>query len=344
MKVISGSGRRLCGSLAQCHGMCFRLLLLFVLLISPAGAWAQAAVQPVWQGILRNPAGAPIPDARVRLASTAAKAEAVTGADGRFQLSALPAGQYRLSVESNGRKFDYAQLIDLDAAAPAVVLTLSNRGELTVAALKSQTATGGEELSSQAVSELPLNKRDFSTLLLLAAGTMTDANGATNFTAQFAINGQRGVEATFAMDGADISDPEMGGATFSNFNVDAVEGIDSSLRLDARRDRPRRRRASPTSAPAPAPAAFTDRSSSSSATPPSTRATTSTTPRPCIPAAFRPSAATSSASPTAARSSFPTSIDGRKRTFYFFAVPGLPAGAGNHAGDARAHAGRARRH
>jgi hypothetical protein len=73
------------------------------------------------------------------------------------------------------------------------------------------------------VSQLPLNKRDFSQLLLLAAGTMTDANGATNFTQQFAINGQRGVEATFAMDGADISDPEMGGSTFSNFNVDAVE-------------------------------------------------------------------------------------------------------------------------
>ena len=227
MKVISGSGCRLCGSLAICHGMCFWLLLLLVLLISPSGAWAQATVQPSWQGVLRNPAGAPIPAARVRLASAAAKAEAVTGADGRFRFSALPAGQYRLSVESNGRSFDYAQPIDLDASAPAVVLTLSNRGELTVAALKSQTATGGMELSSQAVSELPLNKRDFSTLLLLAAGTMTDTNGATNFTAQFAINGQRGVEATFAMDGADISDPEMGGATFSNFNVDAVEGIDS---------------------------------------------------------------------------------------------------------------------
>ena len=57
---------------------------------------------------------------------------------------------------------------------------------------------------------------------------MTDANGATNFTQQFAINGQRGVEATFTMDGADISDPEMGGATFTNFNVDAVEEIQSS--------------------------------------------------------------------------------------------------------------------
>jgi len=30
------------------------------------------------------------------------------------------------------------------------------------------------------------------------------------------------------MDGADISDPEMGGSTFSNFNVDAVEEIQSS--------------------------------------------------------------------------------------------------------------------
>jgi hypothetical protein len=142
----------------------------------------------------------------------------------------LPAGQYRLSVKASGGKIEFAQPIELAPGIPAtpVVLTLSGRGDLTMALLKGQTATGGEELSSQAVSELPLNKRDFSTLLLLAAGTMTDTNGSTNFTAQFAINGQRGVEATFAMDGADISDPEMGGATFSNFNVDAVEGIDSS--------------------------------------------------------------------------------------------------------------------
>jgi hypothetical protein len=87
---------------------------------------------------------------------------------------------------------------------------------------------GGEDLSAKAVSEIPLNKRDFGQLLLLAAGTMTDANGATNFTQQFAIDGQRGVEAVFAMDGADISDPEMGGATFSNFNVDAVQEIQST--------------------------------------------------------------------------------------------------------------------
>ena len=160
--------------------------------------------------------------------NAAAKAEARTAADGQFHLAPLPPGQYRLTVEANSRKVDYSQFIDLAPAAPPVELTLSDRGELLVSVLKTQNATGGEELSNQAVSELPLNGRDFGTLLLLAAGTMTDANGATNFTAQFAINGQRGVEATFAMDGADISDPEMGGSTFPNFNVDAVEKIDSS--------------------------------------------------------------------------------------------------------------------
>ncbi len=89
-------------------------------------------------------------------------------------------------------------------------------------------ASGGERLSSREVSGLPLNKRDFSQLLLLAAGTMTDTNGAANFTQQFAVNGLRGTNAVFAMDGIYATDPELGGATFANFNVDAIQEIQSS--------------------------------------------------------------------------------------------------------------------
>jgi hypothetical protein len=123
-----------------------------------------------------------------------------------------------------------AATLAITLPAPNVSATTLSVAIVPIAVVKAgQPATsGGEELSSHAVSSLPLNKRDFSQLLLLAAGTMTDANGATNFTQQFAINGQRGVEATFAMDGSDTSDPEMGGATFTNFNVDAVEEIQSS--------------------------------------------------------------------------------------------------------------------
>jgi hypothetical protein len=89
-------------------------------------------------------------------------------------------------------------------------------------------SSGGERLSKQEVSTLPLNRRDFSALLLLAAGTMTDTNGAANFTQQFAVNGQRGVTTVFSMDGLDTTDPELGGSTFSNFNVDAIQEVRSS--------------------------------------------------------------------------------------------------------------------
>jgi len=213
----------------ECGGFLKRLpyaalISLFILCVSAIMSWGQS--NPLWHGVVRDPAGAPVPGAIVRLASARNQTEAVTDSDGRFQL-ALPVGKYRLTLQTGNRKIEYARPISVTGTSTAVVLTLSGGDELTVAVLAAGQATRGEELSSQAVSELPLNKRDFSALLLLAAGTMTDTNGATNFTAQFAINGQRGVEATFAMDGADISDPEMGGSTFSNLNVDAVQEIKS---------------------------------------------------------------------------------------------------------------------
>jgi Carboxypeptidase regulatory-like domain len=177
--------------------------------------------------VLRNGGGAGIAGASLRLASDSAKLTATTAEAGTFRFERVPAGRYSLTVEVSGRDARLPAVLDLPSALPSAVLVLSAQNELSIETA-SQEATGGEQLSSKAVSSLPLNKRDFSTLLLLAAGTMTDANGATNFTQQFAINGQRGVEAVFAQDGADISDPEMGGATFSNFNVDAVEEIQSS--------------------------------------------------------------------------------------------------------------------
>ncbi len=207
-------------------------LLIVALVAASASAQSapQAVSQAIWTGTVKNTAGVPIAGAKVRLSSHGNKAEATTNAEGEFHLPGLPAGEYHLAVDAQGNKAEYAQPLDLQPTAPPVALTLSIHGEILVATQSesSKAATGGEQLSSQAVSELPLNKRDFSSLLLLAAGTMTDSNGATNFTAQFAINGQRGVEATFAMDDGDLSDPEMGGSTFSNFNVDAVEEIRSS--------------------------------------------------------------------------------------------------------------------
>jgi Carboxypeptidase regulatory-like domain/TonB dependent receptor len=204
-------------------------LWLFSLTLNSA-AWPQDKIPvSVWGGELRDGTGAPITNATIWLAEHGHKHPAVTAINGSFSFRNLPAGTYTLSVQSAGTLVSYNHPILLQPSHAIVLVTLSDQNTLTVTEQhQNREATGGEELSSRAVSELPLNKRDFSQLLLLAAGTMTDTNGATNFTQQFAINGQRGVEATFAMDGADTSDPEMGGGTFTNFNVDAVETIQSS--------------------------------------------------------------------------------------------------------------------
>lgn len=182
----------------------------------------------VWRGVVRNASGAPVGGATVQLTGRIHKHAVVTAADGSFAIRSPQQEEYQLSIGAGTKSFDSRTPI-VPRTNETVAITLAENGELSISEQKDQQeATGGEQLSSKAVSELPLNKRDFSQLLLLAAGTMTDVNGATNFTQQFAINGQRGVEATFAIDGADTSDPEMGGGAFTNFNVDAVEQIQSS--------------------------------------------------------------------------------------------------------------------
>jgi hypothetical protein len=207
-------------------------LSLAALLI--AAPIANSLPAPSWNGVLRDAAGNPVRNAQVTLHAISSSADfsAATSANGQFSFADLPGGSYRLSVTVGDNTWRAGKpLIIKDGILVTAGLQLSSPEEARLSMVEeaaSTQATGGEHLSSAEVSSLPLNERDFSKLLLLAAGTMTDTNGAANFTQQFAINGQRGVAAVFAMDGTDATDPELGGATFSNFNVDAIQEVQSS--------------------------------------------------------------------------------------------------------------------
>src|SRR5579862_3220585 len=221
-----------------------RCLLLALMVAVSLEAQQSSPAAPAWTGLVRTTAGEPVAGAKVTEYTAFAKEKmtALTGSDGRFAIADVRPGPYTVSVQLPGRGPTASTGVDITGMP--VVLTVSDQNVLSIGAnpqtpagvsnanpsttSNAASGTSGEKLSSQKVNELPLNGRDFSTLLLLAAGTMTDVNGQTNFTQQFAINGQRGVEAVFAMDGADISDPEMGGSTFTNFNVDAIQELQSS--------------------------------------------------------------------------------------------------------------------
>jgi len=187
-----------------------------------------------WKGVLRDAVGRPVEGARLELRGhvSAKVLASSTDAGGRFAFTEVTPDSYSLSVQWQGRTAVSSVALEIRAGATLETgLRISADFQLLFdsgAAGSAPAASGGEQLSSRDVSGIPLNKRDFGQLLLLAAGTMTDTNGSTNFTQQYAVNGQRGTAAVFAMDGVDTSDPELGGATFSNFNVDAVQEIDSS--------------------------------------------------------------------------------------------------------------------
>jgi len=182
-----------------------------------------------WDGELQDAAGKPLSEAAVILEAPGRHLTAVTDSRGRFQFRSLEAGSYSVSVRQGERIARSSTALDIpDKGHIATSIHLGVTGDLvfpSAAENAEVSATGGERLSSKNVAGLPLNKRDFSQLLLLASGTQTDTNGAANFTQQFAVNGQRGTTAVFAMDGISTTDPEMGGATFSNFNVDAIQEI-----------------------------------------------------------------------------------------------------------------------
>jgi hypothetical protein len=187
-----------------------------------------------WNGILTDGEAKPIAGAVVTLHASPDHRlfTASTANDGKFGIVNIAPGTYEVSVKT-GEKEWKSSLVVKDASPLTMSLQIPPIG-LELRILPSMTeavnaqATGGEHLSGTEVSSLPLNARDFSKLLLLAAGTMTDTNGAANFTQQFAVNGQRGSATVFATDGFDTTDAEMGGATFSNFNVDAIQEVQSN--------------------------------------------------------------------------------------------------------------------
>src|ERR1051326_2556667 len=218
---------------------CCMFLAALLMTVQSAAALSGAS----WVGVLTDSIGKPVAGAIIKLHSADHEYRATTATSGNFEFAEIAAGTYEISVMTADRQLTATiPFVVKDATGLTISLQLTSSGQVVQAqaspgqelsrsvpkAQASAQASGGERLSSSEVSSLPLNARDFSKLLLLAAGTMTDTNGAANFTQQFAVNGQRGVTTVFAMDGFDTTDPEMGGATFSNFNIDAIQEVQSN--------------------------------------------------------------------------------------------------------------------
>ena len=132
-------------------------------------------------GTLSDSTGAVLPGAAVTIRNTDTRQEFKLSSNdlGQFVSPPLPPGPYEVAVEKPGFQRTLTR-IDLTLNQRAVVnLSLqvgASQQEVTVAAeatlLESETTTLGNLRTSQTVRDLPLNGRNFASLLALTTGVV----------------------------------------------------------------------------------------------------------------------------------------------------------------------------
>jgi hypothetical protein len=212
-------------------------LLLAIAGFSARPAWGQA-YSGTLTGVVTDPSGAVVPDAKVVVTDTAKGVAytAATDSSGRYLVRALPPSGYRLAVEVQGFKTyvqDGVVLAVNQNASVDVVLTLgtgSQSVEVQAAgiALATQDAVTVQELDRKLINELPLLGRNVFDLAGLAPG-ITQASGgftiayhATNFIS----DGSRNAQTDVLMDGVSTTNYENGTGVLIPLyqpSVDAVQ-------------------------------------------------------------------------------------------------------------------------
>jgi hypothetical protein len=189
------------------------ILLIYIALfaVSAVAQFESATVT----GVVTDPANAVVSGAEIRAINEATNIESATTTDneGRFALTNLRPGSYRVTATAKGFK---------EAVSPGVVLQVNQAARLdmqltvgnvteqvTVNAepplLETETASRGAVIDHTKMIELPLNGRDYNQLALLSPGVLaaTPRLQSINFRGVFNVNGNRAFQNAFQLDGVD---------------------------------------------------------------------------------------------------------------------------------------------
>ena len=212
-----------------------------------------AAVNGSLSGTLRDPSGAVVPRATVKLVNSALRSAFKTTSDGQgfYMFPTLPVGQYDMTIEAAGFKTQKKMnlTIDTDAALKLdVVLALGQQSE-TVIVAATETATEvqvdtvathlGELVTGSQMTALPLNGRSYTDLLSIQPGVIPITTLLSNSVimagvtgglspsgdlnpGNLSINGQRESSNGFLVNGIDVQE-HMNGGTSIVPNLDSID-------------------------------------------------------------------------------------------------------------------------
>jgi hypothetical protein len=226
----------------------FTHLIIAALLISGT-SFAQVGGRI--RGVVKDPSDAAIPGASVSITNTAtgARRTATTDSEGAYSFPALAVGQYDLDANFQGflPQRRTGLVIDVNSALQVDLnLQLAGQSEsVTVSAeaeavhVEKADTQLGLTISSQRITEVPLNGRSYTDLLAVQTGVAPVTTSATSSTSSgggfgavavsgnldpglFSVNGQRESANGFILNGANVEESVAEGAAIIP-NLDSIE-------------------------------------------------------------------------------------------------------------------------
>jgi hypothetical protein len=178
---------------------------------------------------VRDPSGAPVPQANVTLINqdTGIQAKAATDDNGNYDFFNVKVGRYTVVVERAGfTKFttrdivvnvNARQRVDINLQVGAISESVEVSG--VAAALETDSSEHGQVIHTQQIVELPLNGRNYSDLALLTTNVHKSPIAMTDTTPRegaFNVNGMRSTYNNFLLDGMDNNAYSTSNQGFSN--------------------------------------------------------------------------------------------------------------------------------
>lgn len=194
----------------------FRLIALVVL--SAAVCVPQIAPMSSLEGTLTDSTGAVVPNANITLhnVDTGFERQATTSELGKYVFNAVPVGLYAIRAEAQGFQTYRQTGIRLNVNTPATVDIKLSIGAVTeqvvvtadATMVNTQSGTLSQVVQQRYLVDLPLNGRNAATLIRMVPGTVsgvgttTAGYANTSDTLAFSVNGTRGNEVNYRLDGS----------------------------------------------------------------------------------------------------------------------------------------------
>jgi len=219
-------------------------IALVCLFISAASQLSFGQATGSISGTVTDAAGAAVPGAKVTVTvpATGLTRSSNTSASGAYIFPLLGVGIYNIQVELNGFQSASAQDIRLQVdehreldfkLSPATVQT-TVEVSATPVAIQTADATLGQVITSQQVTDLPLNGRDFVQLATLTPGTSQETNPNSFFNGgpsseasargsfSLSVGGSRANSTDWLLDGNDNNELTSGGISILS-SIDSIQ-------------------------------------------------------------------------------------------------------------------------